>query len=63
MHAPTHEAYAELQTAFDHFNTVLFAGVLELPLFTLQRERRTYGYCSRQRFVSRSSGALGVGCE
>lgn len=58
MHAPTHEAYAELQTAFDHFNTVLFAGVLELPLFTLQRERRTYGYCSRQRFVSRSSGAL-----
>ena len=29
-----------------------------MPLFTLQRERRTFGYCSRQRFVSRSSGIL-----
>lgn len=58
MTAPTHEAYAELQQAFDHFNAVLFGGQLELPLFTLQRERRTYGYCSRQRFVSRSSGAM-----
>lgn len=58
MHAPTHEAYAELQRAFDHFNKAIFSGLLELPLFTLQRERRTYGYCSRQRFVSRSSGAL-----
>lgn len=57
MH-PTHEAYAELQAAFDHFNRTLFGGMLEQPLFTLQRERRTYGYCSRQRFVSRSSGTL-----
>lgn len=58
MHAPTHEAYTELQAAFDHFNRHLFGGVLQHPLITFQRERRTYGYCSRQRFVSRTNGAM-----
>ena len=47
MQTPTHEAYNELQTAFDHFNKTLYGGVLKLPMFTLQREKRTYGYCSR----------------
>ena len=58
MQTPTHEAYSELQTAFDHFNKTLFGGVLKLPMFTLQREKRTYGYCSRQRFLSRNNGVL-----
>lgn len=58
MQTPTHEAYTELQTAFDHFNKALFGGVLNLPMFTLQREKRTYGYCSRQRFLSRSNGVV-----
>ena len=55
---PTSEAYSEIKTAFEHFNDRLFGGILEEPLFTLQRERRTYGYCSRQRFVQRSTGVL-----
>ncbi|MCD2846534.1 SprT-like domain-containing protein [Pseudomonas aeruginosa] len=48
---PTPEAYAELQAAFDHFNQHLFGGKLPDCLITLQRERRTYGYFSRARFV------------
>lgn len=56
--APTEETYAELQAAFAHFNRELFDGRLELPLFTLQRERRTFGYSSPQRFVSRHSGEM-----
>ena len=39
MQTPTHEAYNELQTAFDHFNKTLYGGVLKLPMFTLQREK------------------------
>lgn len=55
---PTSETYAEIIEAFDHFNRALFNNQLEPPLFTLQRERRTYGYCSRQRFVGRSTGVM-----
>lgn len=51
---PTPEAYAELQQAFEHFNADLFDGELRDCLITLQRERRTYGYFSSQRFVHRS---------
>ena len=58
MQTPTHEAYGELETAFDHFNAVLFDGLLKVPMLTLQREKRTYGYCSRQRFLSRNNGNL-----
>lgn len=58
MQTPTQEAYAELQTAFDFFNRKLFGGILKMPMFTLQREKRTYGYCSRQRFLGRTSGVL-----
>ncbi|WP_051690566.1 SprT-like domain-containing protein [Acidithiobacillus thiooxidans] len=52
---PTEQAYGELQSAFDHFNKTLIAPLLgrALPpcLITLQRERRTRGYFSRERFV------------
>lgn len=58
MTAPTEVAYHELQQAFDHFNQSLFAGALALPLFTLQREKRTYGYHSQKRFVERGTGQL-----
>lgn len=54
MPAPTQEAYAELQQAFDHFNTHLFDGMLMPPMFTMPREHRCFGFCSKQRFVSRS---------
>jgi predicted SprT family Zn-dependent metalloprotease len=49
---PTEEAYGELQRAFNHFNARLFDGSLPTCLFTLQREKRTYGYFSSERFVN-----------
>lgn len=51
---PTREVYAELQDAFSHFNLTLFGSTLPPCLITLQRERRTYGYFSSQRFVHQS---------
>lgn len=47
---PTHQTYGELQQAYDHFNTALFGGELPACLITLQREKKTYGYFSAQRF-------------
>ncbi|ELA9292954.1 SprT-like domain-containing protein [Vibrio parahaemolyticus] len=55
MSIPTTEVYAELQQAFEHFNATLFGGELPPCLITLQRERRTFGYFSRNRFVQRDS--------
>lgn len=54
---PTPEIYAELQKAFDHFNSSLFESALPDCLITLQRERRTYGYFSTKRFA-RLSGEM-----
>lgn len=54
---PTQEAYSELQAAYDHFNRHLFGGQLPPCLITLQREKKTYGYFSRARFV-RSGGTV-----
>ncbi|WP_412557804.1 SprT-like domain-containing protein [Thalassospira sp. MIT1370] len=55
---PTVEAYAELQTAFDHFNIRIFEGKLPACLITLQRHKRTYGYYSHDRFVCGETGEL-----
>lgn len=49
---PTQEAYTELQTAYDYFNRALFDEKLPSCLITLQREKRAYGYFSRERFVN-----------
>ncbi|UUO12986.1 SprT-like domain-containing protein [Alcaligenes faecalis] len=48
---PTHQTYTELQQAYDHFNYALFDGKLPNCLITLQREKRSMGYFSSQRFV------------
>ncbi|MCZ2719969.1 SprT-like domain-containing protein [Erwinia amylovora] len=48
---PTQQAYEELQVAYDHFNQTLFDGSLPTCLITLQREKKTYGYFSAERFV------------
>lgn len=48
---PTRQNYAELQTAYEHFNAALFGGKLPSCLITLQREKRTCGYFSQQRFA------------
>mgnify|MGYP002712981825 CR=1 FL=1 len=55
MSLPTTEVYSELQEAFEHFNAALFDGALPPCLITLQRERRTFGYFSRNRFIQRAS--------
>lgn len=48
---PTPVVAAELQKAYQFFNDRLFEGVLPACLITLQRERLTFGYFSRNRFV------------
>lgn len=51
---PTQETYSDLQAAYDHFNTTLFAGELPSCLITLQRKnRRVMGYYSPGRFKHR----------
>lgn len=52
MLRPTHETYSELQQAYGFFNERLFGGQLPACLITLQREKRTCGYFSAQRFAS-----------
>ena len=50
---PTRQSYAELQSAFEFYNRALFDNALPNCMITLQREKRTYGYFSSKRFVSR----------
>jgi hypothetical protein len=45
--------YQAFQRAYDFFNRELFAGSLPQVLVTLQRQARTYGYFSPQRFNGR----------
>lgn len=54
MFSPTTEVYSELQEAFSFFNQELFNNELPACLITLQRERKSFGYFSRRRFVRRS---------
>jgi predicted SprT family Zn-dependent metalloprotease len=49
---PTEQTYSELQTAYDWFNERLFGKQLPACLITLQRQKRTMGYYSRDRFVN-----------
>lgn len=52
---PTHEAYAELQQAYDFFNAQLFNGELPPCLITLQRKgKKVMGYYSATRFAHRT---------
>ncbi|WP_225776419.1 SprT-like domain-containing protein [Pseudomonas sp. Marseille-Q5115] len=51
---PTIEVYTDLQRAFAHFNATLFDDELPACMITLQREKRTMGYFSPQRFARRS---------
>lgn len=55
---PTPETYAELEAAYGYFNNELFGGGLPACLITLQRERKTYGYFSGERFVRRGDGLV-----
>lgn len=51
---PTHETYDEWQLAYQEFNKLLFDGQLPDCLITLQREKNSMGYFSKERFVSRN---------
>lgn len=53
---PTIDAYRELQTAYDHFNRELYDNALPACLLTFQREKRSFGYFSRNRFISAETG-------
>jgi SprT-like family len=54
---PTLEAYGELQTAYDHYNRVLFHDALPPCLITLHCEsHRVLGYFSHKRFVRLADG-------
>ncbi|GKS87012.1 SprT-like domain-containing protein [Acidovorax sp. SUPP1855] len=53
---PTQQTYTELQQAYSHFNETLFGGALPGCLITLQREKRTCGYFSAQRFANLEGG-------
>lgn len=52
---PTSQAYTELQIAYDFFNEHLFENQLPQCLITMQRQKSTFGYFSRNRFVNRHS--------
>ena len=51
---PTKETYNEMQVAYEFFNENLFCDSLPNCLITLQREKRTLGYYSPDRFVNKS---------
>ncbi len=52
MTTPTREFYGLLQQAYDFFNQRLFEGELPAALITAQREKRTMGYFSPDRWAS-----------
>lgn len=60
-HRPTHEAYGELQKAYDFYNRKLFGGKLPDCLITMQRKRHTYGYFAGDRW--RSADQTGIADE
>ncbi|TNV16084.1 SprT family zinc-dependent metalloprotease [Buttiauxella sp. B2] len=55
MTKPAIQAYAELQQAYDYFNTTLFENALPDLLLTLQRGKRTFGYFAPERFTGQSN--------
>lgn len=52
---PTPQSYEALQRAYDIFNAELFDGKLDNCLITLQRQPRTYGYISYDRFAGNTN--------
>lgn len=57
MDTPTDEMYGTIARLFDRFNQELFEGKLPLPMLTLQRKTRTFGYFHQDRFVGRNGTA------
>lgn len=51
---PTTDTYGELNQAYDFFNQKLFDGKLPKCLITMQREKRAFGFFSKNKFVNNS---------
>lgn len=58
MKKPTEETYTELDIAYNYFNEHLFQNRLPPCLITLQREKRTFGYFSKKRFVNKNGNHI-----
>lgn len=58
IYKPTVQTYDELQQAYDLFNVELFEGKLPECIITLQREKKTCGYFSKNRFINEKGGAV-----
>ena len=54
---PTRDLYDEILTAYQYFNDQLFEGQLPKSLITLQRQSRTKGYVSNNRWVNTTPDA------
>lgn len=54
---PTKTAYNELQAAYDYFNEHLFDSELPEVLITFQRNKRTLGYFSPERFSGKTQAS------
>ena len=50
--SPTQEFYSLLETAYDVFNQRLFGGKLTNCLLTVQREKKTMGFFSENRWIN-----------
>ena len=50
---PSREIYTGLQSAYDHFNKVLFGGELPQSMIVLQRKRGAHGYFWAEQFSDR----------
>lgn len=53
-HKPTFDMYGFVQSAFDHFNSALFANELPQCLLTFQREKKVMGYFSNDRWEGKN---------
>lgn len=52
MYSPTNETYNDMERAYAFFNEELFDGSLPACLFTYQRNKRSMGYVSQDRWVN-----------
>ena len=50
---PSREIYTGLQSAYDHFNRVLFSGELPQAMIVLHRKRGAHGYFWAEQFADR----------
>ena len=55
---PTKETYDDFNKAYDFFNKRLFGGTLPRCLITMQRQKKSYGYFSGDRWAQASGDGI-----